>query len=267
MKKILLTVLTVYFGLLGAAYAQKKVASYKVIMDRKLTGNYTLDYDAKNRLVKLEGQHADNEYFSYTYTYESDKIHVKMTGWKNNGRKEEIGTIQMLRDKQGRIAATTITAEGDVVGTSTYYYDKEGRLQRRHLKVAQDDGDEKMDVFTWTKGNITSLKFPPFIRPFNEWEGTLKYEENKTPAGLNYFWPVTMVEQNFSPYWPLYLLGYFGKAPDNLIASIKIKEDDDPNSESVYIRYMMDSDGYPIEIRMFEEIDKAPEVIILFTYK
>lgn len=254
MKKILSIVLLASFVWAGTSYAQKRITSYKVITNHDIDGDYRLSYDEQGRLARIEGV-IERDTVMTTYTYEPGKITAKMIMLDES---EEIPIVEMLLDDQDQITSV------DLVGMNlrvSYQYDKKNHLCEKHITGVKESKEAKQ-TFIWSGKNISQTT------NYTGDPEKIFYGKEKTPKGFNFCYPLLATEFHFSPHWPLYLTGYYGKTPQNLIASKEIftyyKTEKEENP-LLQFQYVMDSDGYPIEIEMRGPDDDL--TILLFTYE
>lgn len=245
----------------SGVHAQKKITSYKLIQDYSLVGDYELSYDEKGRLATLRGYIGRNSIWT-DYSYSPGKITAKMTIPQIYDSEEAL-TFEMILNDLNQVTSIQIV-EDDKTYSSTFSYDQEGHLLKKKIDTDKDDILESS--FIWTDGNISQAY--SILGQRND----ISYQKADTPTGINFGLPLLSMEGSFSPHWPFYLNGYFGKAPRNLISSTKSASDpdDDEDEESIehLFEYVMDSDGYPIEIKIQRKNqDEDESTILLFTYE
>ena len=199
--------------------------------------NYT--YDKQGRVEKYSWS-SNNEYKgTVTYTFDYQDNTIIMTQYDDDVK----GTTTKYTLENGLITKGVVTNdEGEVVGNSNFSYDKDGQL----VSIAENEVGYAGSSYTyeativWKDGNIESR---------TEKEGTslsqatYQYTSELAVKGLVVGHEGIDFEVFDSEEFILFKLGYFGKQPKNLLASVQGKRG--PNEFDYTYTYGFEGkDGY-----------------------
>ena len=197
--------------------------------------NVTNTYDEQGRIKKYSWSY-NGKKATYTYDYQGNTI--KMTEYDGDDNVE--GTTTKYTLENGVITKGVMTNdEGEVVSNYNFSYDKDGQLVSIVMNAVGSSSTYEATI-VWKNGNIESL---------TEKEGstlyqyTCKYTSESAVKGLVVgFWGLEFDIFDDEEYM-LFKLGYFGKQPKNLLASVHENRPSN-NSDYTYTYGFEGKDGY-----------------------
>ena len=197
----------------------------------------TNTYDKQGRIIKYF-RHDEKGTVTYTYDYQDNTI--KITEYDDDVE----GTTTKYTLENGLITKGVVTNdEGEVVGNSNFSYDKDRQL----VSIVGNEGNYYVyeETIVWKDGNIESYihKYGSSQSSGSSIQCTCKYISESAVKGLVVDLDGIDLGNFDDQDYMLFKLGYFGKQPKNLLASIHKKEGTS-ESDDIYTYGFEGKDGY-----------------------
>ncbi|MDR2684726.1 MAG: hypothetical protein LBB53_05030 [Prevotellaceae bacterium] len=206
----------------------------------------TFDYDAQNRVSKIDGSFFEN----VTVTYFADSVAMNGTliitnieesynGSEPVRTKEEVPfqSVAVL-NSNGYAASIKGSTEYGNMGIRATYYDD-------YLEKCEINGIETRYSYTWTNGNISQIKITP--PPVYDSGGTFTFQYSNYLSKNNIDIMPFFIDYGDSGAEILVvlcqMLGLMGKQCANL--PVNVMREDAYNTD---LTYVFDNDGYPLTV-------------------